>query len=143
VSIPNRTCFTILSFIFKPIFIVPRVFTLVFHLWIYHTLIRLTPFIVLPFLFPPIPYYSIGFNMFCHLPTQMQCILMLFDLYHSLFPSFLPLVLLNSLTKSYYWKHVFYVYMIILYLCTHLFWIYLPHKGKHATFVFLNLASSA
>jgi hypothetical protein len=51
--------------LFKFIFIVQRGFTMACHLWIHYTLIRLTPFITLPSLFP--------FSVFCYAFLQHTC----------------------------------------------------------------------
>jgi hypothetical protein len=110
-----------------------------------------------PFLSPPIPQ-QLSVLLLCLLPTEMQCISILFILSFC-FP--LP-PLLSSPKQSHYWKNVIYIIRFIIFViwsyiylsisvyliyisihmimfvfvCTFIFWIYLPHM----TFVFLNLA---
>jgi hypothetical protein len=75
--------------LFKYIFIVQRVFTMVFQLWIYCTLVSLTSSITLPYHSPILPItHSFQCILLCLLPTQKQCISILFTLYYSLLPHF-------------------------------------------------------
>jgi hypothetical protein len=71
-------------------------FAMVFHLWMSHILIILVPFIS-PLLCIPYPLLFKMASLY-HLPTQMQCISVLFTLRHSLFLSLLPLDPSNSPT---------------------------------------------
>jgi hypothetical protein len=91
----NRTCFTFLQnvYLFKG-----------FHCSISHLPVlyinQIIPLYYSLFLCPPSPLLFSSFHCasLCYLHTQMQCILILFTLCHSLFLSHLPLVHLNSLT---------------------------------------------
>jgi hypothetical protein len=61
--------------LFKYIFIVQRVFTMVFQLWIYCTLVSLTSSITLPYHSPILPItHSFQCILLCLLPTQKQYI---------------------------------------------------------------------
>jgi hypothetical protein len=102
---------------------------MVFHPWIYCTLIQLTPFVIIPYTVPnPLLFSSFQCVSLCHLPTQMQCILILVTLYHALFLSLLPLVASNSPTIT----NMFYIYID---MWSHLYLsIYLPSTCGYPVF---------
>jgi hypothetical protein len=87
----NMTCFTFLSFFVLVSVHCAVCFALVFYLWVHCTLISLTPL----FLFLTLFSYRVFFNGFqcillCLVPTEMQCISILFTRYPViLFSSFL------------------------------------------------------
>jgi hypothetical protein len=90
--------FYILSFIIlSMLLIVQKQFTIVFHMCIYCTLIRSTPFTLSTLQASPIIQQLSVFSL-CHLHTQMQCISILFILYWS--KLFLALLLLLNLTGA-------------------------------------------
>jgi hypothetical protein len=79
-SLPNRTYFTAFIFL-KCTFIVQREFAMIFHPWIYYSLIRLTPSITPHSPFPQsLLFKSFQCILLCLLPTQMQCISVLFTI---------------------------------------------------------------
>jgi hypothetical protein len=99
---------------------------MVFHLWIYCTLIRLTSFITLPYHFPHIPYFSTAFNAFCY-----DFFLYKYNvfLYYSLsIPLFSSSSSPSTLKHS---KHsICACIMIILYLCICLSFGFVSHIWK-------------
>jgi hypothetical protein len=118
-------------------FIVQRSFSMVFHIWIYFTLIRLTPFISLS--------HSPLFNIFqCillyQLHAQLQCILILFSLYHhSLFFSLFHYSIYVYICIIYI--HTFrYTIHLYIYVYIHILGLASTYERTHMTFVFLNLA---
>jgi hypothetical protein len=87
--------------LFKCMFIVQRGFAMVCHLWIYCTLIRLTP-LWLSLTLPPSPSVN-SFHCFSLyiLPTQIRCISVLFTIIFFLSPSSPSLI-----RQSHYCKRV-------------------------------------
>jgi hypothetical protein len=105
--------------LFKCMFIIQRGFAMVLYLWVYCTLIRLVPSIVLHYPFP----YPALFNSFqcislCLLCTQAGCTSILFTLHYSLFFSLLRLVSSNNPTIGNMYSicvcAYIYVYVIML-----------------------------
>jgi hypothetical protein len=78
--------------------VVQRV-SVTFHMCSQHTMIRLSPTIILPHLPPSslhLFWHSFQCVLMCFLSTQMWYILILFTSYHSPFLSLLPLLSSNS-----------------------------------------------
>jgi hypothetical protein len=124
--------------LFKCIFIIQRGIAMLFPQWIYCALIS-SPLYYSSLSFPPTPIIQqLSVHFIMPFPTQIQCISMLFTVYHSLFYSLHPLFSLNSPTIKNVcvcvciWLH--------LYLCMHLsFWSKGEFLISPTKFPFLSL----
>jgi hypothetical protein len=127
--------------LFRCKFIMQRGFAMVFHLWVYCTLISLAPSTTLICPFSPTPIIQ-QLSLSFIVPSSYTDVIVFqyYSLSIILFFHHLPIP--SLLKQSCYWKHA-YIYVYIwsyLYLCIFLsLGSILCIWEKHLTFVFLNL----
>jgi hypothetical protein len=119
--------------LFKPLFIVQRGFAIIFHLWIYCTLISPTSSITLPYPFPSTPSGSTAFSVFQWVFFLPRCIWIL---------ETCSVCVVYIDTHTYTCMHTYVCLYDHACICVQVYLLNLSctYERKHSTSVFLTLA---